>query len=275
MPRLSYFLAALVLAAAPATAQVQNIDPADAYQPGAQQPQVPYDNGEQQPPAADAGTPDPNATAPDPDAADSGPQDSADDYTPIDSAPPAPTPPATADSRDTRDNFDARTIPVTSTATVPAGDVLTAAEGVFGRGARGLANILEGILRDQGEPIAYITGQEAGGAFIFGLRYGSGTMHHRIEGQRRVYWTGPSVGFDVGGNADKVFILVYNLHDAQRLFRRFPQAEGNVHFVGGFAAQYLRRGDVVLIPIRLGVGWRLGANAGYMRFSERSRWIPF
>jgi hypothetical protein len=158
---------------------------------------------------------------------------------------------------------------------VPAGNVLAAAEGVFGRGARGLANIVEGILREQGEPVAYITGQEAGGAFVFGLRYGSGTMFHQVEGQRRVYWTGPSIGFDVGGNADKVFILVYNLHDSQRLFRRFPQAEGNFHFVGGFAAQYLRRGDVVLVPIRLGVGWRLGANAGYMRFSERSRWLPF
>ena len=92
--------------------------------------------------------------------------------------------------------------------------MLAAAEGVFGRGARGLANMIEGILRDQGEPVAYIAGQEAGGAFVFGLRYGSGTMHHQIEGQRRVYWTGPSIGFDVGGNADKVFILVYNLHDA-------------------------------------------------------------
>jgi hypothetical protein len=100
-------------------------------------------------------------------------------------------------------------------------------------------------------------------------------MHHQIEGDRQVYWTGPSIGFDFGGDANKVFVLVYNLHDSQQLFKRFPGAEGNAYFVGGFTAQYLRRGDIVLIPIRLGVGLRLGINAGYMRFSERNRWLPF
>jgi hypothetical protein len=159
--------------------------------------------------------------------------------------------------------------------TVAREDVFTAAEGLFGRGAEGLAGILENILRDQGEPTAYISGQEASGAFIFGVRYGSGTMHHSIEGDRNVYWTGPSIGFDVGADANKVFVLVYNLHDSQDLFKRFPGAEGHAYFVGGFNAQYMRRGDVVLIPIRLGVGLRLGVNAGYMRFSERNRWLPF
>ena len=160
-------------------------------------------------------------------------------------------------------------------ATVPREDVFTAAEGLFGRGARGLANILEDILSDQGEPIAYIAGREAGAAFMLGLRYGSGIMHHQIEGDRPVYWTGPSIGFDVGGDVNKVFVLVYNLHDSQRLFRRYPGAEGRAYFVGGFSATYLRDGDVVLIPIRLGGGLRLGANVGYMRFSERNRWMPF
>jgi hypothetical protein len=254
--------ALLLLAAAPAAAQIETIDPNQAYVPGEQQQQVPYQRDEEEPAAPEADATQPELGPP---------QGAEDDYMPVESVPP----PAPAARADRRDAFDARNIPVSRNATVPAGDVLAAAEGVFGRGARGLANLLEGILRDQGEPIAYIAGQEAGGAFVFGLRYGSGTMHHRIEGERRVYWTGPSIGFDVGGNADKVFILVYNLHDAERLFRRYPQAEGNVHFIGGFAAQYLRRGDVVLIPIRLGVGWRLGANAGYMRFSERSRWLPF
>ncbi len=159
--------------------------------------------------------------------------------------------------------------------TVPRDDVFTAAEDLFGRGAEGLAGLLEKILRDQGEPTAYISGQEAGGALVFGVRYGSGTMHHQIEGDRAVYWTGPSLGFDLGADANKVFVLVYNLHDSQQLFKRFPGAEGNAYFVGGFTAQYLRRGDVVLIPIRLGVGLRLGINAGYMRFSERNRWVPF
>lgn len=154
-------------------------------------------------------------------------------------------------------------------------DLIGAAEGVFGRGAAGLGGIIESILKDQGEPNAYIAGREAAGAFVVGLRYGSGVMSHRVEGQRPVYWTGPSVGFDVGGDATKVFVLVYNLHDSQELYTRFPQAEGRAYFVGGFSASYLRRGDVVLIPVRLGVGWRLGANVGYMNITEKSRWLPF
>ena len=159
--------------------------------------------------------------------------------------------------------------------TLPREDIFSAAEGVFGKGAQGLAGVLENILKDQGEPVAYIAGQEAGGAFIVGLRYGSGTMRHRVEGDRPVYWTGPSVGFDAGADANKVFVLVYNLNDAQKLFRRYPAAEGRAYAVGGFTASYLRRGDVVLIPVRLGVGLRLGANVGYMKFSETTKWMPF
>jgi hypothetical protein len=154
-------------------------------------------------------------------------------------------------------------------------DVIGAAEGVFGKGAEGLAGIIEKILKDQGEPVAYISGREAAAAVGIGLRYGSGTMNHKIEGERAVYWTGPSVGFDLGGNAAKTFVLVYNLYDSQNLYKRYPAGEGAVYVVGGFTASYLRRGDVVLIPIRLGVGWRLGINAGYMKFSEHRRIIPF
>lgn len=160
-------------------------------------------------------------------------------------------------------------------ATYKKDDLIGAAEGVFGKGAAGLAGIVEKILKDQGEPAAYIAGREVSGAFVVGLRYGSGTMQHKVEGERAVYWTGPSIGFDVGGDATKVFTLVYNLYDSQELYRRYPQVEGRAYFVGGFSATYLRRGNVVLIPIRLGVGVRLGANVGYMKFSEKSRWLPF
>jgi hypothetical protein len=118
-------------------------------------------------------------------------------------------------------------------------DVLSAAEGVFGKGANGLADMIEKLLKDQ------------------------------------VHWTGPSVGFDFGADANKVFVLVYNLNDTQRLFRRFPAAEGNAYVVGGLTASYLRSGDMVLIPIRMGVGARLGINAGYMKFSQKSKWLPF
>ena len=154
-------------------------------------------------------------------------------------------------------------------------DLIGAAEGVFGKGAAGLAGIIERILADQGEPNAYIAGREAALALVVGLRYGSGTMKHTVEGERPVYWTGPSIGFDAGGDAAKVFTLVYNLYDSQDLYRRYPQAEGRAYFIGGFSATYLRRGNIVLIPVRLGVGARLGVNIGYMKFSEKARWLPF
>jgi hypothetical protein len=114
-----------------------------------------------------------------------------------------------------------------------------------------------------------------GAPLVVGLRYGSGTLHHGVEGDRPVYWTGPSLGFDFGADANKVFVLVYNLHDSQELYKRFPGAAGNAYVLGGFTASYMRRGDVVLIPIRMGVGARLGVNAGYMKFSEKGKWFPF
>lgn len=154
-------------------------------------------------------------------------------------------------------------------------ELLSAAESTFGKGAAGLGGILERTLKEQGQPNAYISGREAAGALVVGLRYGKGTMFHKIEGEMPVYWTGPSVGFDLGGDATKVFVLVYNLHDSEELFRRFPAGEGRLYFVGGFAATYLRRGNIVLIPIRLGVGWRQGVNVGYMKFSHTSKWMPF
>jgi hypothetical protein len=182
--------------------------------------------------------------------------------------------------------YNAPTNPAPATATAPLAapdastsyqedDLIGAAEGVFGKGAEGLAGMIEKILKDQGRPNAYISGREASGAFVVGLRYGSGTLYHTIEGKREVYWTGPSIGFDVGGNASNTFVLVYNLYDTQELYHRFPAAEGTAYLVGGFTASYLRWGNVVLIPIRLGVGYRLGVNAGYMKFTEKRNWLPF
>ncbi|CAN5466974.1 hypothetical protein BH10PSE12_BH10PSE12_15740 [soil metagenome] len=154
-------------------------------------------------------------------------------------------------------------------------DLIGAAEGVFGKGAEGLAGLIEKILKDQGQPNAYIAGREASGAFVVGLRYGSGTLNHKVEGSRDIYWTGPSIGFDAGGNAGNTFVLVYNLYDTQDIYRRFPAGEGAAYFVGGFNASYMRRGNIVIIPIRLGVGYRLGVNAGYMKFTEKRNWMPF
>ncbi|MES2494724.1 MAG: EipA family protein [Pseudomonadota bacterium] len=154
-------------------------------------------------------------------------------------------------------------------------DVLAAAEGVFGQGAEGLAKLIEKIFAEQGKPNAYIAGREAGGAIVVGVRYGSGTLFHKVEGQLPIYWTGPSVGFDLGANGSKSFMLVYNLFDSADAFHRFPGVEGTAYIVGGFTATYLRRGDVVMIPIRLGVGWRLGVNVGYMNFTHKSKINPF
>ena len=154
-------------------------------------------------------------------------------------------------------------------------DLIGAAEGVFGKGAQGLAAMIEDILKKQGEPNAYIVGREAGGALVLGVRYGSGTLHHKIEGELPAYWTGPSIGFDAGANAGNTFVLVYNLFDSEDLYKRFPAGEGAAYLVGGFNASYLRRGDVVLIPIRVGVGARLGANVGYMKFRKKQNWVPF
>lgn len=154
-------------------------------------------------------------------------------------------------------------------------DLIGAAEGVFGRGAEGLARLIQDVLEEQGEPNGYIVGREGGGAFVLGVRYGSGTLHHAIEGNMPVYWTGPSIGLDAGANAGNTFVLVYNLFDTEELYERFPAGEGQAYFVGGFTASYVRKGDIVLIPIRVGAGLRLGVNAGYMRFSRNQRWLPF
>jgi hypothetical protein len=146
---------------------------------------------------------------------------------------------------------------------------------VFGKGAQGLAQMIEDVLAKQGEPNGYIIGREGGGALVLGVRYGSGTLYHRIEGTRPVYWTGPSVGFDAGANAGNAFVLVYNLYDTEDLYKRFGAGEGQAYFVGGFNVSYLRRGDVVLVPVRMGAGLRLGVNAGYMKFSHKQNWLPF
>ncbi|MCW1403976.1 DUF1134 domain-containing protein [Novosphingobium sp. MW5] len=165
--------------------------------------------------------------------------------------------------------------PAAKTGTYQENDLIGAAEGVFGKGAKGLAGVIKDILKKQGEPNGYIVGREGGGAIIVGLRYGSGTLYHKVEGQKPVYWTGPSIGLDAGANAGNTFVLVYNLYNTDDLYHRFGQGEGQAYLVGGFHVSYLRRGDVVLIPVRTGVGLRLGINAGYMKLSKKSKWLPF
>ena len=187
--------------------------------------------------------------------------------------PTAPVPaPSTGQSAASRQADAAAANPST---TYAEDDLIGAAEGVFGKGAEGLARLIEDLLSKQGEPNAYIVGREGGGAFVLGVRYGSGTLFHKVEGEQPVYWTGPSIGLDAGANAGNTFVLVYNLYDTDELYERYPAGEGQAYLVGGFTASYLRKGNVVLIPIRVGAGLRLGINAGYMRFSRKQRWLPF
>ena len=165
--------------------------------------------------------------------------------------------------------------PPPATQTYAEEDVLGAAEDVLGKGAEGLAEIVRKTFKDRGQPNAYIVGREAGGAFIVGVRYGSGMLYHKVEGERKIHWTGPSVGFDIGGDGSKVFALVYNLNDTEDLYRRYPAAEGKAYLIGGFTANYLQRDNIVIVPIKLGVGWRLGLNGGYLKFSKKGKVLPF
>jgi len=246
--RFALVFAAVMLASTPAAAQIQTVDPNDVI--GAEDlPEVP------QPPV-------PTDDAP---VLDGIPTEGLPDDIPADGA----------DIPNPSDDTGIPEAQVDDGTSYQEDDLIGAAEGVFGKGAAGLAGIIEDILKKQGKPNGYIAGREAGGAFVVGLRYGSGTLYHKVEGEKPVYWTGPSVGFDAGGNAGSTFVLVYNLYDTEDLYKRFGSAEGVAYLVGGFNASYLRRGDVVLIPIRVGAGLRLGANVGYMKMSKKRRWLPF
>ena len=265
--RAGFMLAiAIVTASGPVAAQqVRTIDPNQAIDADLRARGTPRAPQNSYPTA-------PSATSADPDVRRY--PDAPQSNEPVPYQPASAPAPAGAQSAQTiaRDGADAESA---SSQTFQEQELLRAAETTFGKGASGLAGILERTLKEQGRPNAYIAGREASGAVVVGLRYGNGTLFHKVEGQQPVYWTGPSVGFDLGGDANKVFVLVYNLYDTEELYHRFPAAEGRLYFVGGFAATYLRRGNTVLIPIRLGVGWRQGVNVGYMKFSHKSKWFPF
>ena len=154
-------------------------------------------------------------------------------------------------------------------------EILTAAKGFFGATTQGLAEVIQKVFSDYGQPNGYITGEEGSGAFGVGLRYGNGWLHRKNYSNRRAYWQGPSIGFDLGGNASKVFTLVYDLPNAASLYQRFPGVDGSAYFIGGVGVNYQRSGDIVLAPIRTGVGLRLGANVGYLHYTREHSWNPF
>jgi hypothetical protein len=144
----------------------------------------------------------------------------------------------------------------------------------FGVTTEASAKAVERVFSDLGEPDGYIKGEEGSGAFIAGVRYGSGWLVRKGYEPVKVYWKGPSVGFDFGGNASKCFTLVYNLRDQHRLYQRFPGVEGSFYFIAGIGVNYMRSGGVTLAPMRTGVGLRAGVNAHYQVYSERRDWFP-
>jgi hypothetical protein len=145
----------------------------------------------------------------------------------------------------------------------------------FGSISRGLAQAVEAATRRWGRPNGYILGQEASGAFVGGLRYGEGIMYTRNAGDLKVFWQGPSLGFDAGADGDRTMMLVYNLPAINAVFRRFIGIDGSAYLIGGFGMTALTADDIVVVPIRSGVGARLGLNLGYLKFTPSSTWNPF
>ena len=145
----------------------------------------------------------------------------------------------------------------------------------FGTVSRGLAQVVQEAVRRFGLPNGYILGQEASGAFVGGVRYGEGVLYTRNAGDLHVYWQGPSIGFDAGADGDRTMMLVYNLPATQRIFTRFGGADGSAYLVGGFGFTALTDRDVVVVPIRSGVGARFGVSLSYLKFTPHSTWNPF
>jgi hypothetical protein len=153
-------------------------------------------------------------------------------------------------------------------------EIVQAGADFFGVTTEVMAKAVQRATQDLGLPDAYIKGDEGSGAFVVGLRYGSGWLIRKGVEPKKIYWRGPSIGFDVGGNGSKVFTLVYNLKEERRLYQRFPGVEGSFYFVAGIGVNYMRSGGVTLAPMRTGVGLRAGVNAHYQVYSDRRDWFP-
>ncbi|WP_243357771.1 DUF1134 domain-containing protein [Fundidesulfovibrio terrae] len=195
-------------------------------------------------------------------------------WTPGGAKEPAPVEPAPAAGSSTRvtEMPEAKQVQVS---TYSRKEVDEQVMGFFEGGARGLADLITRAFEKYGEPTGFIKGNEGAGALVVGLRYGEGWLHLKNGQKVYVYWQSPSVGFDLGVNASKVFCLVYGMTDVKEIFQRYPSVDGSAYVVGGFGMNYQRSGSVTLAPIRFGVGLRLGANVGYMHFTRERTINPF
>lgn len=159
--------------------------------------------------------------------------------------------------------------------TYSANELVSTGHNFFGNVSGGLATVIEKAVADYGQPNGYILGEEGSGALAAGLRYGEGMLHTRDQGQHRVFWQGPSVGWDFGGEGARTMMLVYNLPSVDAIYQRFGGVDGSVYFIGGFGMTALSNGNVYVVPVRAGVGARLGVNLGYLKFTPKATWNPF
>jgi hypothetical protein len=159
--------------------------------------------------------------------------------------------------------------------TYESDELVTAGHRFFGNVSRGLASVIERAVSQWGLPNGYVLGEEGSGAFVAGLRYGEGTLYTKNAGDLRVYWQGPSVGFDWGGDGARTMTLVYNLPATSAIYQRFVGIDGSAYIIGGFGMTALTANNIVLVPIRSGIGLRLGANVGYLKYTPRATWNPF
>jgi hypothetical protein len=158
---------------------------------------------------------------------------------------------------------------------ISSSELINSGHRFFGTVSRDLALAIQKAVSRWGEPNAYILGEEGSGAFVGGLRYGEGTMFTRNVGDRRIYWQGPSIGWDFGGDGARTMMLVYNLPRVDAIFGRFAGVAGSAYIVGGFGMTALTADDIVVVPIKSGVGARLGVNLGYLKFTPSGTWNPF
>jgi len=159
--------------------------------------------------------------------------------------------------------------------TFSANEIVSKGGEFFGSVSQGLASLVEKAASQFGLPNGYILGEEGSGAIFVGGRYGEGTLYTRNQGDYPLFWQGPSIGFDVGGDGSKVMMLVYNLKSTNDIFGRYPGVDGSAYVVGGLGMTVMKTGNVVVVPIRSGVGLRAGLNVGYLKFTDQPTWNPF
>ena len=190
---------------------------------------------------------------------------------PRDNAPPANAMPEGPPSPDHQANYPANG----KAETYSRDEIVNNVSDFMGVTAEAAGGAVEKIFQKNGSPTAYIAGEEGSGAFVAGARYGRGLLYMKGKEPVEVFWRGPSVGWDFGGNASRVFTLCYNLDDPRLIFQRYPGVEGSAYFIGGLGVNYQQTENIVLAPIRAGVGFRLGANVGYLAYSRTRNYFPF